>query len=95
MMGEEISLEEVSGSGAISLDHHFKKPRLSPRAVDQASKLVPVETWRQFGVYSWLLGAAAHAFDKLPADKTDIRIGAYKLVFDFDQDGPFLKSISV
>jgi hypothetical protein len=95
MMGEEVSYDDLPGTGAISLDDHFKPVKLSPKAIDEASKIVPSEHWVKYGLYTWLRSRAEHVFKHMPASKTEGKLGIMKYFFEYGADGPVLKSVSL
>jgi hypothetical protein len=92
---EEVPYDETPGTGAAELADHFIPLRVSPAALDQVSKIVPVEKWRKVGIYTWTKGAAQHVFDRLTSDQLEGKLGILKMKFEFDKDGPLLKSVSL
>ena len=95
LMGEELSYDTVAGTGAVELADHFKPVKLSPQAIDQASKIVPSEHWIKQGIYTWLRARAELVFKDLPASKLE---GRYKILnyrFEYGGDGPVLRSVSL
>jgi hypothetical protein len=87
--------DEFGGSGAVAREDQFKPVRLSPKAIDQASKLVPQKYWIESGLHTWLKGRAERVFAKLSGEQTRGKFGTVTYVFEFDVDGPVLKSISL
>src|SRR4051794_10543079 len=81
-----------TGTGAVELKDHFKPVRLSIPAINQASKLIPHENWAKHGICNYLQATADYMFLKLPSGKMEIRGKVLKYVFEFDHDGPVLKS---
>jgi hypothetical protein len=51
-MGEELDWEEVPEPDATELADHFKPVKLSPRAINLASQIVPSEHWVKEGLYT-------------------------------------------
>ena len=95
IMGEEVSWDEVPAAKETDLRQHFKPVKLSPKAIDQASKLVPIEAWKREGLYTWLAKRADHVFSKLTSDQTEGRFGVMKYKFEFDAGGPVLANVSL
>lgn len=95
LMGEEIDLDELPAGEAAHMEDYFKPVKLSPRAIDEASRIVPRDTWEQVGLYTWLRGRADLVFSKLPISQTEGRFGKMKYVFEFDAEGPVLKSVAL
>ncbi|WP_035648719.1 hypothetical protein [Bradyrhizobium sp. ORS 285] len=94
---EEIAYDEMPGTGAIDLNHQMAKLRLSVTAINQASKIIPIEVWKQRGLCTWLQAAAEHFFALVPADKSDylhIKSGV-RYMYEFDQNGPVLKGVRI
>lgn len=94
-MGEEVPYDKFPGTGAIDMEDYFKPVRLSPRAINEASKIVPIEGWITQGLHAWLQIRANHVFGKLSADLTEGRLGVMRYFFEYDKDGPVLKSVSI
>ncbi len=95
IMGEEVPWDEAPGNGVLELDHYFTPVRLTQHAINEASKIVPVDTWKKRGLCTWLQAAADHVFKKRPEGKMEARHGVMKYVFEFDYDGPVLKTVSL
>lgn len=95
IMGEEVEWDEVPGTGAVELADYFKPVRLSPAAIDAASKIVPSEHWMKYGLHTWLSQRANHVFSKLTTDEMTGRLGQMKYFFQFDAEGPVLKTVSL
>lgn len=93
VMGEEVSWDEVPPAQATELVDHFRPVKLSPQAIDQASKLVPAETYKDVGLYTWLSKRADHVFKHLPTDQLVGQLGIMRFVFEFDAFGPVLKKV--
>lgn len=51
LMGEEIDYDSLPEPDAVDLADHFKPVKLSPRAIDEASKIVPSEVWIKDGLH--------------------------------------------
>jgi hypothetical protein len=93
IMGEEVPYEEVPGSGEVTWADRFNAVRLTPRAINEASKIVPIELWHKFGIYRWLQGRANHVAKNMGIGETSGRLGLMKYVFEFDGDTPVLKDV--
>lgn len=94
MMGEEIPWDEVSEARATELEDHFKPVRISPVAINEASKIVPSEFWINEGLHRWLSKRADYAFSKLPnSDAREVSWKQLKYIFEFDVEGPVLKTV--
>lgn len=94
-MGEEIPWDEVPAPRAVEFGDYFRHVRLSPRAIDQASRIVPVECWHKHGIYTWLSQRANYVFSKLTTEQTRGIFGVMKYNFEYDSDGPVLSSVSL
>lgn len=96
-MGQEISHDELPEAEAVSLDDHFAPVMLSPRALDRASQIVPMEHWLPLGLYTWLYKRANFAFGRLPitAASREIQLGKLKYEFEFSEQGPVLKTVTL
>lgn len=92
-MGEELSDEELPEAPAAAIEDYFAPVRLSGHAVDRASQIVPEQHWRPVGLHTWLSGRANEAFKKLPISKHEMQLGRLKYVFEYDADGPVLKTV--
>lgn len=95
MMGEEIPWESLPDARAINFDDYFKPVKLSPRAIDSCSKIVPSEYWKLYGLHTWLSKRANHVFSKLSGGKNEAYLGTMKYFFEYDADGPVLKNVSL
>lgn len=95
VMGEAMDYDEVAGTGAVEIEDHFKPVRLSPLAINQASRIVPPEHWEQLGLYAWLQKRADHVFSKLAVSRTEGYFGKLKYTFEYDAEGPVLKTVSL
>lgn len=94
-MGVEHAYEDFPGSGALSLDDHFKPVRLSERAIDEASKVVPIDLWIKVGIHTWLKQRAEHVFSKLSSDQTRGTLGKLTYQFMYDAEGPVLQYVKL
>lgn len=94
-MGEEVSWDDIPEPRAAELGDYFKPVRLSPRAIDQASRIVPPEHWIGQGLHTWLSMRANHVFKSLPSDRTEAQFGKLKYIFEFDAQGPVLKTVGL
>lgn len=94
-MGEEIAYDDVPAPEAVEVEDYFKPVKLSPRSIDEASRAVPASVWELTGLYTWLQSRADHVFSKLPISKTEGHFGRLKYVFEFDADGPVLKTVAL
>ena len=92
-MGEEIPWDEVPEARAIDLHDYFKPVKISPKAIDRASMIVPEQYWKATGIYTWLSRRANHVFGKLPSDKTEGQSGRLKYFFEYTADGPALRDV--
>jgi hypothetical protein len=94
LMGEEIDYDSLPEPDAVDLADHFKPVKLSPRAIDEASKIVPSEVGLRTAC-TWLSKAANFVFSKLSASQRWGRMGKMKYEFGFDADGPVLLKVSL
>lgn len=94
-MGEPVEWDEVPEPGAAHPEDWFKKLRLSPYVINQASQLIEQDVWRSEGLYKWLYRRAAHVFGQLPADALSGRMGQLNYRFSYDSDGPVLEEIKL
>lgn len=92
-MGQDISHEELPAAPPGSVEDLFKPVRLTPLAIDMASKVVPEQYWKPYGLYSWLERKADAAFKQLPSDKYKIKMGKLNYIFEYADDGPILKKV--
>ncbi|MGY3406074.1 hypothetical protein ACVWZV_002187 [Bradyrhizobium sp. GM5.1] len=97
IMGEEVPWDELPSPGATELADHFKPVKLSPKALDQASKIIPQQFWisKGCGLHTFLKGRAEKVFAGLTSGQTEGQYGTIKYFFEFDSDGPVLRSVSV
>ncbi len=80
---------------AYDLKHHFLPVKISPKAIDMASKIVPeVYITKHGGVHSFLTKRANEVFQTLSASQRSGTKGQLKYIFDFDKDGPVLKMVA-
>lgn len=93
MMGEEVSHEELPDAEAVSAEDYFAPVTLSPKAIDQASQIVPDEHWKPMGLHTWLSQRANQAFQKMPVSDRSITMGRLKYVFEYAATGPVLKEV--
>lgn len=93
MMGEDIPWDEVPEAPAVELEHYLRPVKLSPRAINEASKIVPAQHWIKHGLYAWLSARAEHVFSKLSSSEHAGQLGCMKYLFEFDADGPVLKTV--
>lgn len=94
-MGEEVPWDEVGGGGAVELIDYFKPVKLSPKAIDQCSKIVPSEHWIKEGLHTWLSKRADYVFGKLASNQTEGRLKSLRYFFAFDAEGPVLESVKL
>jgi hypothetical protein len=79
IMGEEVDWDALpEPTVAVELGDYFKRVRLSPLAIDEASKIVPQEFWKTVGIYTWLSRRANQVYQQLPASQTKGRLGVRK-----------------
>jgi hypothetical protein len=96
VMGEEMPWDSFPEAvRAVELEDYFKPVKLSPLAINEASKIVPSEFWIKHGLYKWLQQRADHVFSKLPSDKSKGMLGQLRYFFEFDADGPVLTKVSL
>lgn len=96
IMGEEIPWDEVpTQDSAVEIADYFKPVKLSLKAVNEASKIVPAEHWVKIGICNFLQPRADYVFSKLTSDQREGRLKAMKYFFEFDSDGPLLKNVSL
>ena len=95
IMGEEVAWDYFPDPPAVGLEDYFKPVKLSPLAINEASKIVPSKFWIEVGLYKWLEKRADHVFSKLPASQTRGMFGQLRYYFEFDADGPVLGKVSL
>lgn len=95
IMGEEVPWDSLPEAGATELADYFKPVKLSARAINNASKIVPSEHWIKFGLHTWLSARADRVFSKLTSDQTKGRMGLMNYIFGFDADGPVLLDVYI
>lgn len=95
-MGEDVT-HEYAGTGVVDRLDHFKPVRLTHRAINDVSKIVPSDTWKKNGIVKWLQAAADHYYKLMPIDKLEhiILPSPLRFVFEHDHDGPVLASVRV
>ena len=77
------------------MEDYFAPVKLTPRAIDQASEIVPPEHWVPVGIYSWLDGRANYAFKHLPISAKEITVGKMRYTFEYTAEGPQLKMVTL
>lgn len=93
---EEIDYDELPDADAAELMDYFKPVRISPRALDQASKIIPPEYFlKHGGLHKLLQMRADSVFSKLSCSQREGFYGKLKYIFEFDADGPVLKTVSL
>jgi hypothetical protein len=90
---EELDWDEVPAADAVELADHFKPVKLSPRAINLASQIVPSEHWVKEGLYTWLSKRADYVFGKLSSSERSGRLRNLKYEFGFDAEGPVLEKV--
>jgi hypothetical protein len=95
VMGEEVPWDHFPDAPAVELSDYFKPVKLSPLAINEASKIVPSKFWIEKGLYKWLQVRADHVFSKLPASQTKGMFGQLRYYFEFDADGPLLAKVQL
>jgi hypothetical protein len=99
MMGEhgmeEVPYDSIPEPSAAQLEDYFKPVRISPRAMDIASKIIPKEHWEKKGLHAFLQDRADEVFQKLSSSETEARRGKLRYFFEYDADGPVLKTVSL
>src|SRR5437868_11284 len=93
MMGEEIPYEEMPGNGALNWDARFAPVRLTPRSINTASTVVPLDVWHKVGIVRWLQSTANEAARNMAIDDTSGMVGKLRYIFEFDHNGPILKDV--
>lgn len=81
---------------AYELAHYFSTVKISPKAIDLASKIIP--SWyvlQHGGIHSILSKEANAMFEKMSASQRSGIWGKMKFIFDFDKDGPVLKTVGL
>lgn len=100
MIGED-GIEEVpyhslpEPTTAVELADYFKPVRISSHALNMASKVIPAQYWSDNGLHAFLTDRANKVFDKLSSSQTEGQYGKLKYIFEFDADGPVLKTVSL
>ncbi len=98
MMGED-GMEEVAWDSlpepTIQLEDYFRPVRISPRAMDIGSKIIPSQYWIKDGLHAFLLDRAEKVFKKLSASQTEGMYGKVRYFFEYDDKGPILKTVSL
>ncbi len=99
---QTVDVDDLPTSGdPVEWADVFKPVRISPKALDSASRIVPVEVWFKYGLYTWLRQAAEHVFKHLPANKKEGVLGAkdgrpgLRFTFSYDHQGPVLESVKL
>jgi hypothetical protein len=67
--------------------------RISPRAINDVSKIVPSEHWIKDGLHTWISKRADIVFSKLSGRETEGRPRSLIYSFEFDAAGPVLRSV--
>lgn len=92
-LGEEIPWDEAPEPDAAELVDYFKPVKLSGKAIDAASKIVPSEHWIKDGLHSWLSKRSDYVFRKMSSSERSGRLGKLKYEFGFDAEGPVLERV--
>lgn len=95
---EEVPYDDVPASSLpIELGDHFRPVRLTLTAINEASRVLPEDVYKSknMGICRWLELAAESVFAKLPASTMEGKAGILKMVFDWDGDGPVLRSVKL
>lgn len=95
IMGEDVTDQFPDAQQPPELADYFKPVKLSGRAIDSCSKIVPQEHYKLEGLHTWLQKRADHVFSKLASNATEGRLRSLKYFFEFDADGPVLKNVSL
>lgn len=93
LMGEEVPWDEAPEADAADLRDYFKPVKLSGRAIDAASTIVPPQFWSKTGIYTFLQHRADHVFSKMASGQREAKLGQLKYLFEFDDEGPVLKTV--
>lgn len=94
-MGEELDWDNLPDAAPAHPEDVFAEVKLSPLSIDRVSKIVPEQYWIADGLYTWLLGRANKAFQAMPANHTRIIMGKLRYFFEYESDGPVLRSVSL
>lgn len=96
---EPVISDSVPDPSPHDLEDYFKPVRISPRAIDLASKIIPDEhrhiVREMGGMHSFLSDRAERVFKKISAGQREGRYGKLIYKFEFDAEGPVLKSVSL
>ena len=92
IMGEEVDWDSQPDSPA-QIEDYFAEVTISTHAIDRASQVVPEKVWQTTGIYTWLHRRANQAFQAMPASHRQFTIGKLKYVFEYEAEGPVLKTV--
>lgn len=95
---EDVDYDSIPDPAPVAyeLAHYFKPVKISPHAIDMASKIIPQSYATQHdGLHSLLSKRANEIFQKMAASDRSGVYGKMKYVFDFDKDGPVLKTVGL
>lgn len=101
MMDEDGKMQEIhyddvpEATSAVEIADHFKPVKISPRAIDEASKLIPQKFFEQEGLHAYLQKRANWLFSQIGAAHTEGYVRSLKYYFIFDSDGPVLKTVTL
>ncbi len=93
---EEIDYDSIPEPVPVAyhLADYFKTVKISPKAIDMASRIIPDKYIKEHGgVHSYLSKFANQVFEKMPASARSASCGSLKFIYDFDKDGPVLKDV--
>jgi hypothetical protein len=96
VMGEAVDYDSLpEPSVTPEFADLFKPVRISPPALDIASKIIPSQYWMKDGLHAFLQGRADKVFQGLSYSLTKGQYGKVKYIFEYDADGPVLKTVSL
>lgn len=95
---EEVDYDSIPEPSPVAYDplHYFAQVKISPRAINMASKIIPQSyATKHGGLHSLLTKRANEIFQKMSASDRSGVYGKMKYIFDFDKDGPVLKTVGL
>ncbi len=92
---EVVPWDSIPEPEAAHLEDYFKPVRISPRAIDIATKIIPAKYYAEVGLHTFLAGRANKVFRLMSASQTAGQYGKVKYFFEFDAHGPVLKTVSL
>jgi hypothetical protein len=98
-LGEEISWDDPRLGDAntpVELAHYFAPVTISPKAIDDCSRLVPKQHWeKDGGIHAFLQKRADFIFQKMPCVMTEARFRSLIYMFEYTHEGPVLKGLKL